>query len=48
MIRVSKITGAVQFAMRRLDQLPDRMFAPYGIDTPAVDAVREAFVDWPR
>jgi hypothetical protein len=36
------------YAMRRLDTLPDVAFAPYGLDTAAVDEVRRRFTDWPR
>jgi hypothetical protein len=35
-------------AGRRLDALPDRVFARYGLSRRDVARVREKFADWPR
>ncbi len=35
-------------AGRRLDRLPDRIFARYGLAPPDVAEIREKFADWPR
>jgi Nucleotidyl transferase AbiEii toxin, Type IV TA system len=35
-------------AGRRLDRLPDRIFARYGLAPPDVAELRERFADWPR
>jgi hypothetical protein len=35
-------------AGRRLDQLPDRMFARYGLGPQDVTRLRERFAAWPR
>ncbi|MEU7935279.1 MULTISPECIES: nucleotidyl transferase AbiEii/AbiGii toxin family protein [Micromonospora] len=35
-------------AMRRLDRLPDAVFALYRLTQAQVEAVRSAFADWPR
>lgn len=38
----------VALAMRRLDQIPDRQFAVYGLTAGQGAAARAAFHDWPR
>lgn len=38
----------LQFAMQRLDRMPDALFTPYGLDTLAVGELRGRFADWPR
>ena len=35
-------------AGRRLDALPDRVFARYGVNRRDVARLREKFADWPR
>jgi Nucleotidyl transferase AbiEii toxin, Type IV TA system len=35
-------------AGRRLDQMPDQAFAPFGLGPGEVTALRERFADWPR
>ena len=35
-------------AARRLDQWGDAVFAPFGLSAADIDALREAFRDWPR
>jgi hypothetical protein len=38
----------VAAAGRRLDQTPDRAFAPYGLGTEQVARLRTRFSRWPR
>jgi Nucleotidyl transferase AbiEii toxin, Type IV TA system len=38
----------LEFAMKRLDRMPDAVFAPYRLDTAAVSELRRQFADRPR